>query len=201
MFFQKLIKLISDYKLFVLLFSSCALNVLFITTTGAGSFLGKDYSKINWIKNKVINCKDADEVANYILDSSNRLLAGNYKLETCVLEIESNFSNVKSGDGGTAIGIGQMHPKAMVDSCHYLGIKDCKYSHLIKRVKNEKMFAIELSAGYLSMLKHYYHGNVTKAMIAYNVGIDKVNHGGWSWAYFDKIVSCGAVLKRKVSRK
>jgi len=83
----------------------------------------------------------------------------------------------------------------MVDACKYLGLKNCKYSYLVNRVKSNKKFAIELSIAYLSLLKRHYKGDVVRAVVAYNVGIDNVDKGYWNFKYLQKVTSC--VLEEK----
>ncbi len=134
---------------------------------------------------------DPEEVSNYILDASNRLLNGNYKLSTCIMKTESHFNNIKKGDSNSSYGVGQMHREAMVDSCIYLGLRNCNQKYLIRKMQKDILFSIELSIGYMSILqKHYGVHNISKILASYNSGVYNTDHSRYSRAYVKKVYSC-----------
>lgn len=144
------------------------------------------------VSNYVVDENQAAALSNYALDVSNRLLHGNYEQFVCILKTESHFKNHKVGDGGYALGMGQMHGRAMVESCQYLGLKpwSCKVDKLRREVKANTQFAIELSAGYLAFLLNKFGGDWMQAIAAYNVGESNVRKGQWNFEYIDKVSMC-----------
>jgi len=167
------------------------LLVLFIKSKEIDSkLLDKNMDKYYWILNHTKYTHNSSRISNYILDVSNRLLDNNYKLLTCILKTESDFNNFKTGDGGKAYGIGQMHEKAMIDSCKYLGLKSCEYSFLKRKVMKSTLFSIELSAGYLSFLYKHYKGDLDKTIMAYNAGMNNVKDNKFNMLYLKKVKKC-----------
>jgi len=152
--------------------------------------LSENMDRYYWILNHTKYTYNSSMISNYILDVSNRLLDSNYKLLTCILKTESDFNNFKTGDGGKAYGIGQMHEKAMIDSCKYLGLRNCKYSYLKRKVIKNTLFSIELSAGYLSFLYKYYKRDLNKTIIAYNSGMNNVKDNKFNYLYLKKVKKC-----------
>ncbi len=107
----------------------------------------------------------------------------------CILKTESSFVHIK-GDGGQAIGYGQLHTNAIKDSCKYLEL-DCRNMRAIKyRIKTDHRFAIKLSLTYYKTLLDAFNGDQTRAIMAYQAGIGTIQAGHYNWTYFAKVKSC-----------
>lgn len=171
------------------------LSIVFIVLISKGlsaqSSLTPKMKAYYWVSKKVQQFNpdiDVDLITNRILDLSDRLLDGNYKLSTCILATESGFRNI-IGDDGKSVGMGQLKISAAHDSCIFLGLNNCSQQHVSKLINNW-FYNIELSIGYLSLLLNKANQNVTTVIQAYNRGLNAVNSGVKNFEYLKKVKSC-----------
>lgn len=118
----------------------------------------------------------------------------------CILKTESSYVHV-TGDGGFALGFGQLHTAAIKDACKYQNL-DCRNMKTIKhRIQHDKKFAIQLSIAYYKTLLQTFDGNDTLAIMAYQAGPGAVQNKKFNWTYYAKVRSCENDLVTMSSRE
>ncbi len=148
---------------------------LFIPELITVSNLSSEMINFYQIKKLIINVKKInndyiDNITNWIIMYSDMYLVHNrrYNYAICMFKVESNFNSVY-GDNGKAFGFGQIHLDTGLKICKLLNIK-CAEEELKYKLINDIKFNIQISLAYLGFLEKYYHGDIDKAIIAYNIG-------------------------------
>lgn len=149
--------------------------------------LDPKYNDFIKIRNIIIETKgfhdlQINKIANWIMIYADKFLKNEhrYDIATCLFKVESNF-NAIYGDNGRAFGLGQIHLGTALKVCKMLNMR-CEMQELPDKLIQDIRFNIKISLAYLGILEEYYHGDIEKAIVAYNTGegfldrfIDKYN--------------------------
>ncbi len=170
--------------LFLLMFQSSVVN-------------GEEHhDRVSEVKKAITSIADieigeAEKISEAIVEYSSFYFGDiDMRIPVCLFYAESGFVS-QYGDGGLALGIGQIHLASAKEVCKKFNI-DC--SNLKERLMSDNVFNVRISLGYLAILLMMLDYDIERALVAYNSGI-LVAKSGVSTKYLLRIKKCIRRLK------